>query len=110
MLSQTIQHNTVTLFFSFFHLDKGGNGRDNARKRTKASRIKCASAPGELNVLKLTSVVDFRFAIEAIAALSQLTDREFHSVANYQRLKHLCARMSQFAENVAICTNLRPIH
>jgi hypothetical protein len=62
--------------------------------------MKCASAPGELNVLKLTSVVDFRFAIQAIAALSQLTDREFHSVAIYHRVQQFCARMSQFGEKM----------
>jgi hypothetical protein len=58
------------------------------------------------DVLKMTSVVDFRFTIEAIAALSQLTDREFHRVAICQKLKHFRARMSQFAKK---CSNLQMI-
>lgn len=47
-----------------------------ARKLTKRSKYterKSASAPAVRSVLKLTSVVDFRSSIEAIAALSQLT-------------------------------------
>lgn len=80
--------------------------------------MKCASAPGVRNVLKLTSVVDFRSAIEAIAALSQLTDREFHSVAicemeifvadarrdlqkrgrDLQNLKHFWGEFNDFSE------------
>ena len=73
-----LQGDTILLNF---HTDKGGRSRDNVKKHTKASRMKCASSPAVPNVVKLTSVVDFRSSIEAIAALLQLTDREFQRVA-----------------------------
>lgn len=57
----------------------------------------CASAPGVRSVVQLTSVVDFRFAIEAIAALSQLTDREFHTVV----IRNNCDAFAK--RQVAIC-------
>ena len=51
-----------------------------------------------LSVVQLTSVADFRFSIEVIAALSQLTDREFHAAEIRNNCNTFAKRKSQFVK------------